>query len=44
MAGGAVIMVKINSKDGLIYIDATLVHGNSSITLKIALIPARVRQ
>jgi predicted aspartyl protease len=31
-------MVKINSKDGLIYVDATLVHGNSSITLKNALV------
>ncbi len=38
MAGGAIIMVKINSKDGLIYVDATLVHGNSSITLKNALV------
>ena len=31
-------MIKINSKDGLIYVDASLVHGKRSITLKNALI------
>jgi predicted aspartyl protease len=31
-------MVKITLKDGLIYVDATLVYGNSSITIKNALV------
>lgn len=31
-------MVNINLRDGLIYIDATLVHGNNSITIKNALV------
>lgn len=38
MAGGEAIMVNINFKDGLIYVDATLVHGKSSITIKKALV------
>lgn len=31
-------MVNVNLKDGLIYVDAILVHGNSSITIKNALV------
>ncbi|WP_207642403.1 retropepsin-like aspartic protease [Pseudobacteroides cellulosolvens] len=38
MAGGAAIMINISSKDGLIYVDATLMHGDRSITIKNALV------
>ena len=38
MAGGAVIMISLNLKNGLIYIDATLAHGNSSVTIKNTLV------
>lgn len=31
-------MVNITLKDGLIYVDATLLHGNSRITIKNALV------
>lgn len=38
MVGGAVIMIHLNLRDGLIYIDATLTHGNNCVTIKNALV------
>ena len=38
MDGGTVIMAKIIFKDGLIYADATLSHGNKKVTIKNALV------
>ncbi len=38
MAGGAVIMISLSLRDGLIYIDAILAHGNNSVTIKNALV------
>jgi predicted aspartyl protease len=38
MDGGTVIMAKITLKDGLIYADATLSHGNKKVIIKNALV------
>ena len=38
MVGGAGIMININLRDGLIYVDATLMYGNRSVTIKNALV------
>lgn len=42
MVGGAVIMISLNLRDGLIYIDATLVHGGNIVTIKNALVDTGV--
>lgn len=38
MVGGATLMISINLRDGLIYVDANLQHGNNSIKIKNALV------